>query len=209
VLFGAGGVGKGTIARRLVESDPHLALSRSWTTRSRRPGEEEDAYVFVDRPTFEAAIEAGRFFEWAEFLGNFYGTPVTEPEPGRDVLLEIDLQGARSVRRLRPDATLILLTAPSPDVQEARLRARGDDEAHIAKRLRTGAAEEREGRAIADAVVVNHDVVRTTDQVAGIVDRYRLAALQGAAPAWEPAGTGGATRESRPETAPDDLTEGS
>ena len=97
-----------------------------------------------------------------------------------------------SVRRLRPDATLILLTAPSPDVQEERLRARGDDEAHIAKRLRTGADEEKEGRAIADAVVVNHDVARTTDQVAGIVDRYRLAALPGAAAGKGLTGTGGA-----------------
>jgi guanylate kinase len=207
VLFGAGGVGKGTIARRLVASDPQLTLSRSWTTRERRPGEEEEAYVFVDRPTFEAGIEAGRFFEWAEFLGNLYGTPVTEAEPGRDLLLEIDLQGARSVRRLRPEATLILLTAPSPDVQEERLRARGDDEAHIAKRLRTGADEENEGRAIADVVVVNHDVAQTTDQVAGIVERYRLAALRGAAAARGPAGTTGATQEPRP--APDDLTEGS
>ena len=96
-----------------------------------------------------------------------------EPPDGRDVLLEIDLQGARQVRRLRPDATLILLKPPSPDVQEARLRARGDDEAHIAERLRTGADEEQEGRAIADAVVVNHDVAQATAEVAGIVDRYR------------------------------------
>ncbi len=192
-----------------MESDPHLVLSRSWTTRERRPGEDEDAYVFVDRPTFEAAIEAGRFFEWAEFLGNFYGTPVTQPDPDHDVLLEIDLQGARSVRRLRPEATLILLTAPSPDVQEQRLRARGDSEAHIAKRLRTGADEEKQGRAIADAVVVNQDVALTTDQVAGIVDRYRLAARSSAAPAGEPVDTGGVTPEPTPETAPDDLTEGS
>jgi guanylate kinase len=209
VLFGAGGVGKGTIARRLVASDPSLWLSRSWTTRERRPGEEEDAYVFVDRPAFEAHIQAGKFFEWAEFLGNLYGTPVTEAEPGHDVLLEIDLQGARSVRRLRPEARLILLKAPSPGVQEERLRARGDDEAHIVERLRTGADEEREGRAMADAVVVNHDVAQATAEVAGIVEGYRLAARQGAGPARGPAGTAGATSESLPETAPDDLTEGS
>lgn len=209
MLFGAGGVGKGTIARRLVASDPNLWLSRSWTTRERRPGEDEDAYVFVDRPTFEARIEADGFFEWAEFLGNLYGTPAAEPEVAHDVLLEIDLQGARTVRQLRPEATLILLRAPSPDVQEERLRARGDDAAHIAKRLQTGADEEREGRIIADEVVVNHDVAQTTAEVAGILERYRLAALRGAAPARGSAGTAGATSEPIPDTAPDDVTEGS
>ena len=64
-----------------MAADPDLRLSRSWTTRERRPGEAEDAYVFVDRPTFEARIAAGQFFEWAEFLGNLYGTPVTESGP--------------------------------------------------------------------------------------------------------------------------------
>jgi len=175
VLFGPGGAGKGTIASRLVGEDPSLWLSRSWTTRARRPGETDDDYVFVDRAAFEERIRAGGFFEWAEFLGNLYGTPVPDPPAGTDVLLEIDLQGARQVRRLRPDATLILLLPPSPAVQEARLRARGDDEAHIAERLRAGAEEELEGRAIADQVVVNSDLTQATGDVAGIVGRCRSA----------------------------------
>jgi len=175
VLFGPGGAGKGTVAERLVADDPSLWLSRSWTTRTRRDGERDDAYVFVDRPTFEEQIRQGGFFEWAEFLGNLYGTPVPDPPAGRDILLEIDLQGAQQVRRLRPDARLILLLPPSADAQEERLRARGDDEAHIAKRLEAGAAEQRQGRAIADAVVVNHDVAQATADVAGIVGSYRSA----------------------------------
>ena len=179
VLFGPGGAGKGTIAARLAAEDPLLWLSRSWTTRRRRPGEAEDAYVFVDRPTFEARIAKGSFFEWAEFLGNLYGSPLPEPPPGRDVLLEIDLQGALQVRRLRPDATLILLRPPSRQTQAERLRARGDDEAHIAERLREGEAEEREGMIIADGVVVNDEVAQATAQVAGIVERYRSAARGG------------------------------
>ncbi len=175
VLFGPGGAGKGTVAARLESEVPGLWLSRSWTTRARRPGEAEDAYVFVDRGSFEEKIRAGGFFEWAEFLGNLYGTPIPDPPAGRDVLLEIDLQGAEQVRRHHPDATLVLLLPPSPQAQEERLRARGDDEAHIARRLQAGQAEEREGRAIADAVVVNYDVSQATADVAGIVGRYRSA----------------------------------
>ena len=176
VLFGPGGAGKGSIASRLVADDPRLWLSRSWTTRARRPGEPEDAYRFVDRATFEARAAAGGFFEWAEFLGNLYGTPIPDPPEGHDVLLEIDLQGAQQVRAKRPDARLILLKPPTPDVQAERLRERGDDEAHVAKRLRTGAEEERIGRLIADAVVVNDQLMQATNDVAGIVERYRSAA---------------------------------
>ena len=164
------------MAARLVEGDPRLWLSRSWTTRARRAGEPGDAYVFVDRPAFEARVAAGGFFEWAEFLGNLYGTPVTDPVPGRDVLLEIDLQGARQVRRLRPDATLVLLLPPSPEVQAERLRGRGDDESHVARRLAEGAEEERGGREIADFVVVNDTVAQATADVASILGDRRSGA---------------------------------
>jgi guanylate kinase len=163
----------------LAVNDPTLWLSRSWTTRRRRPGETEGAYVFVDRPTFMERVDSGGFFEWAEFLGHLYGTPMPDPGVGRDILLEIDLQGARQVRQLRPDATLILLLPPSADIQAARLRARGDDESAIAQRLRTGADEELWGRSIADAVVFNDDAGRAIAEVAGIVEGRRLAARQG------------------------------
>ncbi len=179
MLFGPGGAGKGTVAARLVERVPDLRLSRSWTTRAPRPGEPADAYVFVDRPGFEARAAAGAFFEWAEFLGNLYGTPLPDPDAPGDLLLEIDVQGARQVRRQRPDATLILLAPPSPEVQRERLAARGDDERHIAERLAAGAEEERAGREIADAVVVNHDVDQATSEVAGIVERRRSTARGG------------------------------
>jgi len=119
--------------------------------------------------------------------------------------LEIDLQGARQVRRRRPDATLILLLPPSLEAQEARLRARGDDESAIARRLRTGSEEERQGRAIADAVVVNRDVTQATAEVAGIVEGHRRAALRGDATVGGTGGgarTGGAGESSHPHPLP-------
>ncbi len=165
----------------------------------RRPGEPEDAYLFVDRAEFEAMEAAGGFFEWAEFLGNLYGTPVPEPDPGLDVLLEIDLQGAMQVRQRRPDATLVLLLPPSLEAQEARLRARGDDESAITRRLRTGSEEERLGRDIADAVVINGEVTQATAEVAGIVEDRRRAALRGDAAVG---GTGGAGESPHPYPLP-------
>ncbi len=158
-----------------MAADSRLWLSRSWTTRPRRPEEPLEAYEFVDRAIFERRVEEGGFFEWAEFLGHLYGTPQPEPPPGKDVLLEIDLQGARQVRAQRPDATLILLLPPSSEAQADRMRARGDDEARIAARLEVGRQEERAGRELADAVVVNSDLSQATAEVAGIVGSRRSA----------------------------------
>jgi guanylate kinase len=204
VLFGPGGAGKGTVADHLVDQVPDLWLSRSWTTRARRSGEREDAYVFVDRATFQANADADGFFEWAEYLGNLYGTPVPAPPAGADVLLEIDLQGAQQVRHRCPGATLILLKPPSAAVQEERLRARGDDEAHIAKRLAEGAEEVRIGMTIADAVVTNLDVPQATARVAGIVESCRSAASQGGGSSRGPTGA-----PAEPLTPPPDQREGS
>jgi guanylate kinase len=160
---------------RLVPRVPGLWLSRSWTTRPRRPGEPEDAYTFVDRPTFQARVDADGFLEWAELESNreLYGTPWPEAPPGADVLLEIDVQGAASVRRRHPDAVVLLVVAPSAEAQAERMRARGDDEEHIAGRLALGVREEEAGRALADEVIVNDDLERAVDEAAGILGRHR------------------------------------
>ncbi len=143
--------------------------------------------MFVDRETFLAHAHAGGFLEWAEFVGNLYGTPVPDPPAGSDVVLEIDLQGAGQVLRRFPDAVLILLLAPSSAVQAERLRARGDDEGAIAERLRVGADEEVAGRAIAQHVVVNKDLGTTVEGVLGIIKHHR--GLGGARPERQPGGT--------------------
>jgi guanylate kinase len=175
VVSGPGGVGKGTVVDRLLRLEPQLRLSRSWTTRPRRPAEAPDAYTFVDRDTFLARVAAGGFLEYTEFPGNgcLYGTPTIDVPPGTDVVLEIELDGARQVKERHPDAVLVLIVAPSDAVQEARLRARGDDEDHIARRMAISAAEERTGRILADAVVVNDDVDRAAREVADILNRHR------------------------------------
>jgi guanylate kinase len=177
VLIGPGGAGKGTVAAELVARDPDLWLSRSWTTREPRPGERErQAYVFVDRATFEQAVAAGGFYEWAEFLDYLMGTPIPDPPPGRDVLLEIDVQGAEQVLAQRPDATVILLLPPSSEVQAERLAARGDSEEHIARRVELGQAEVERGRAIAAYTVVNDDLRRAMGELVAIIDGTRSAA---------------------------------
>ena len=175
MLVGPGGVGKGTVATRLIERDPMLWLSRSWTTRPQRPGEADNAYVFVDRDTFLANVEAGGFFEWAEFLGTLYGTPVPQPPEGRDVLLEIEVAGARQVVARRSDACVILLTPPSVEVQRQRLRGRGDREEHVELRISEGLSEVDAARSFATVVVINDDLDTAVDDVASILNRYRSA----------------------------------
>lgn len=173
MLIGPGGVGKGTVAHRLEARDPRLWLSRSWTTRERRPGEPEDAYVFTDRASFMARAEAGGFLEWAEFLGNLMGTPLPDPPPGCDVLLEIDVQGARQVLARHPDATVVLLVPPSWAALEQRLVGRGDDPEHVRRRLEVGHREVDEGRALGAAVVVNDRLDPAVSEVAAIIERAR------------------------------------
>ena len=175
VLSGPSGTGKGTIVDALVEADPLLWLSRSWTTRARRGGESPYAYRFVDRETFVAHVEADGFLEYAEVFGNLYGSPIPTPPAGSDVVLEIDVQGAQQVRERFADAVLIFVEPPSREAQRARLRARGDDESVIAKRLAKADAEEAIGHRIADHVIVNDELGRAVDEVAGIVAEHRSA----------------------------------
>lgn len=172
-MSGPGGVGKGTIVERLIELDDRIWLSRSWTTRDRRPGEADDSYVFVDRATFEAHVDAGGFLEWADFQGNLYGTPWPDAPEGYDVLLEIDVQGARSVRAQDDDALLIFVDAPSPEAQAHRLRGRGDSEDAVESRVEEGARERGDADVLRAVVVINDDLERAVAEVQEIIEGRR------------------------------------
>jgi guanylate kinase len=130
--------------------------------------------VFVDRSTFEAHRDAGGFLEWAEFLGNLYGTPVPSAVPGdRDVVLEIEVQGARQIAAIDPDALFVFVRPPSSAEQERRLRGRGDPEEVVQKRL-AKAAEEADAAVELGAIeVVNDDLDRCVDEILGLIASAR------------------------------------
>jgi guanylate kinase len=150
-----------------------LSESRSWTTRPRRPDEDPNAYTFVDEPTFRANARSGGFLEWAEYAGHLYGTPRPELASGKDVVVVIEVQGAAQVLERVPGARMILIVPPSRAVQRDRLEHRGDPPARVEERLALAETEERIGRELAHHVVVNDDVERAVDEVAGILDSYR------------------------------------
>ena len=175
VVSGPGGVGKGTIVDALVERDPHLWLSRSWTTRPQRPHEPDSAYHFTDRAAFEARIAEGGFLEWTEFLGNYYGTPTPEVRPDRDIVLEIEVHGAQQIKQRHADALLIFVLPPSREEQQRRLQVRGDADHKVAERLRKAEDEEPVGKAMADHVVVNDVLERTVDEMLELIAAERAA----------------------------------
>ncbi len=163
LITGPSGVGKGTLVAALLRRHSRIWLSVSATTRSPRTGEVDgEHYFFLSRERFDSQLEEGGLLEWAEFAGNRYGTP-REPvdrhlAEGRPVLLEIELEGARQVRRSFPEGFQIFLKPPSFEELERRIRGRGtDSEEAIARRLQR-ARVELQAEAEFDAVLVNGDL---------------------------------------------------
>lgn len=165
VLSGPGGAGKSTVVRELVNRYPNLWLSKSWTTRLKRKGESDSAYNFVTVEEFEKKISENGFLEHTNFLGNYYGSPLPDPPPDKDVVLEIEVDGARQIRKLKPDALLIFLEAPSHQEQLRRLNVRGDSEEKIKQRLAKSAEEVSAGEELSAQKVINYDVDSTVETV--------------------------------------------
>jgi guanylate kinase len=180
VIAGPSGVGKGTVVRRVLARIPErLTLSISATTRPPRSVETDGVdYLFVDDAGFDRLVADDEFLEWAEvFHGHRYGTPAgpveAHLEAGADVLLEIDVEGARQVRERAPHAVMILLEPPSLDELERRLRSRGTEtDESIAERL-AKAGWELSQRRLFDHEVVNDDLERASSQVAAIIEASR------------------------------------
>lgn len=174
VITGPSGVGKGTLVARLLGRHPRIWLSVSATTRLPRAGESDGIqYFFLDRDRFERQVSEGGLLEWAEFAGNLYGTPRQPVEErlgqGRPVLLEIELEGARQVRRTFPTAFQIFVAPPSFEELERRIRGRGtDSEEAILHRL-ARARDELAAAAEFDAVLVNDDLEKALSELEELI----------------------------------------
>jgi guanylate kinase len=178
IVSAPSGAGKTTLCGMVRRHFKDLAYSISSTTRKPRPGERDGVdYFFVSREAFEDGIAQGRWAEWAEVHGNLYGTSAQwichALSQGRDILLDIDVQGARQLLSRFPDAVTIFICPPSMAVLEQRLRQRGgDDEATIAVRLRNAQAE-MDQKAMYRHVLVNDDLDQAKSQLVAIIEGYR------------------------------------
>ncbi len=174
VISAPSGTGKTTLTHMLLKEFPDMEFSVSYTTRKPRPGEVNGKdYFFVDRETFEKMVEEGDFLEWAEVYGNLYGTSKSQVlkalNEGKDILLDIDTQGALQVKKNFPEAVLIFILPPSFKELERRLRSRGtDDEETIEKRLRI-ARKEVERAPLYDYIVVNDVLENAYEKLRSIV----------------------------------------
>ena len=179
IISSPSGGGKTSLVKALLDAEPEVRLSVSYTTRDPRPGEVEGRdYNFVAPPQFKRMLDAGEFLESAVIYGNHYGTSQKWVEGefarGRDVLLEIDWQGAQQVRRLMKAVVSIFIVPPSPEVLEARLKGRGQDSAEAIARRLAAARDEMSHASEYDYVIINEEFSRAALDLRSIVRAERL-----------------------------------
>ena len=177
VISGPSGAGKGTVVRAAAARRPDVLLSVSMTTRPARPGERNGVdYRFVTREEFMAVRDAGGFLEWAEVYGFLYGTPREPVEhalaAGRDVICELDIQGAMSIKRAEQSSVLIFIEPPSFEELTRRLRGRGTEDPEAQGRRIKAAYDEIKQKRIYDHILVNDDVARATDELLRILGQH-------------------------------------
>jgi guanylate kinase len=187
IVSAPSGAGKTTLVERLVEQVPGLKMSRSYTSREARQGEADGVdYSFVSRSTFEAMIAAGEFLEWADVFGNFYGTCAADTErvlaSGSDLVLVIDVQGARKVRTRGIAATTVFVMPPTFPILEQRLRGRSKDSDEAIRRRLEVARQEVAAFEEYDFIVINDELTTAVDRLRSIVfaERARLGRMRDA-----------------------------
>ena len=179
IVAAPSGAGKSSIVNAVLARDPNIRLSISFTSRAPRPGERHaEHYHFVDAAEFERMVEAGDFFEHARVHGDWKGTARQSVEPqlasGKDVLLEIDWQGARQVRAKVPGAVSVFILPPSRDALEQRMRVRGQDSEEVIARRLAAAREEMSHYGEFDYVIVNEHFATAVDEMCAIFTASRL-----------------------------------
>ena len=183
VIVAPSGAGKSSLVNALLEREPDIGLSISYTTRKPRPGEESGReYFFVSREEFDAMVNRGEFLEHAEVYGNLYGTSRIWIEKtrakGSDVLLEIDWQGARAVKKLFRDMTYIYILPPSIEVLRERLVKRGKDAKEVIERRLAAAREDLKHVHEADYVIINEDFSVALTDLQSVVRALRVTAAR-------------------------------
>ena len=183
VISGFSGAGKGTLMKKLLQTYDNYALSISMTTRQPRAGEQDGVeYFFTDKEQFEKKIEENGLIEYASYCGNYYGTPKAYVEEqlkaGKDVILEIEIQGALKVKEKFPEALLLFVTPPSAAELERRLVGRGTEEPEVIRKRLVRASEESEGIEAYDYIVVNDDLDVCVRELHGLVEAARKAPVR-------------------------------